>query len=204
MYGEALGQGQFANDAAAQQFAQNQGLAGFTNAATNQNFAQDLGAAQYAQGARQNAVSETALARSQPINEFATLFGLGSGVQVPTGASQTGASVNPADILGANSLQYQVLMNNYNTAMQNRASTMGALGSLGGMLGGAAIMSDARVKNVHRRIGKTDSGIPLYVFSYKHDPKQMHVGVLAQEARKVKPDAVHDVGGVLHVDYGRV
>jgi hypothetical protein len=88
--------------------------------------------------------------------------------------------------------------------MQQRNSSLGALGSVAGALGSAALLgSDARIKNIYRRVGKTDSGIPLYLFSYK-GRKDLHVGVIAQEAQKVRPDAVHDIGGVLHVDYGRV
>lgn len=201
MFDMKLGSGNFANQAAAQQFAQNQAAAAFENTATGQDFSQDLGAGQYAQSARQNALSERALERSQPINEFATLFGLGSQVNVPGGSPQTGVGINPADILGANALSYQVAQNNYNTQMANRAS----LGNLFGTLGAAGILaSDARLKNVRRRIGQTDSGIPLYLFSYKRDPDKLHVGVLAQEAMKVIPDAVMEIGGMLHVNYGRL
>lgn len=132
MFEMGKGAGEFANNAAAQQFAQNQGQAAFGNAAANQAFTQSL-------ASRQQGVNEKTLERSQPINEFATLFGLGSGVQTPTGANQTGVGVNPADILGANALQYQVLMNNYNSAMQNRNAAFGALGSAAGMAGAAMI-----------------------------------------------------------------
>jgi hypothetical protein len=132
MYGETLGAGEFANQAAAQQFGQNQGLAAFKNAAAGQQFTQDL-------ANRQQALNEQTLARNQPINEFATLFGLGSNVQMPGGAGQTGVGVNPADILGANSLQYQALMNTYNQQMANRSANAGALGMLGGMLGGGLL-----------------------------------------------------------------
>ncbi len=196
---------QFGNDAAAQQFGQNQSAAGFNNAAQGQNFAQELGGAQYQTNLRDQIMREMALERSQPINEFATLFGLGGGVQLPGGAQQTGVGINPADILGANALQYQVLNNNYSQQMQNRNSGLGALGNIAGALGSAAIMgSDRRIKNIHRRIGKTDGGIPLYLFSYKHDPEKVHVGVIAQEAAKTRPDAVLELGGVLHVNYGKL
>lgn len=132
--------GQFANDAAAQQFAQNQGQAAFGNAAENQKFTQNLAGAQYQQAARQNSLSEQALMRSQPINEFSTLFGLGGQVNVPGGAAQTGVGVNPADILGANALQYQALQNNYNQQMGANNAKTSALGSAAGAIGGAALI----------------------------------------------------------------
>lgn len=87
--------------------------------------------------AHQQGVSDAALLRNQPINEFATLLGLGGQVQAPTGAPNFNANVNPTDVLGAYGLQQQGLMNNYNQKMGANNAMFGALGNLGGSaLGG--------------------------------------------------------------------
>lgn len=138
-FDQALSSGQFSNQAAAQQFGQNQALAGFGNAAENQRFTQGLSAAQLQNSARNQALLEQQLLRSQPINEFATLFGLGNQIQTPAGTSGAGFGVNPADILGANSLQYNVLMNNYNQQMANANAASGAMGDIFGNVGSAAM-----------------------------------------------------------------
>jgi hypothetical protein len=73
---------------------------------------------------------------------------------------------------------------------------------LGGALGGAAILaSDRRVKTDIVRIGKMDNGLPLYSFKYKGKPGY-NIGVMAQDVEKVKPDAVIEINGVKHVNYG--
>jgi Chaperone of endosialidase len=62
--------------------------------------------------------------------------------------------------------------------------------------------SDRRLKRDIRRIGATDSGLPLYVFRYL-DSEQLHVGVMADEVQAVIPDAViTDDQGFLRVNYG--
>jgi hypothetical protein len=60
--------------------------------------------------------------------------------------------------------------------------------------------SDVRLKENIERIGTHDTGIGLYKYNFKGDPKPQ-IGVLAQELEKVKPEAVHDVGGVKMVDF---
>jgi hypothetical protein len=65
----------------------------------------------------------------------------------------------------------------------------------------AMSLSDARAKRDVVRIGQLDSGIPLYRYKYQWSDTE-YVGVLAQEAARVQPDAVlqgHD--GYLRVNY---
>jgi Chaperone of endosialidase len=64
--------------------------------------------------------------------------------------------------------------------------------------------SDLRLKDNVRRIGRTQSGLPLYVFSYKGRPEQF-TGVMAQDVLAVRPDAV-SVGsnGYYAVDYHKL
>ena len=54
---------------------------------------------------------------------------------------------------------------------------------------GALMFSDARLKEDIERVGETDDGIPIYRWRYKGDD-QVHVGSMAQDVEKVKPDAV--------------
>ena len=58
LFGQSLAQGQFANQAAAQEYAQNQGLAAFHNAAAGQDFGQNLAAMQAANQAQAQANAE--------------------------------------------------------------------------------------------------------------------------------------------------
>ena len=69
----------------------------------------------------------------------------------------------------------------------------------GGMFG-----SDRRLKDGIEAIeGQTLAGAPLYRFHYKGDPdKTPFVGVMADEVRPLHPDAVVEIGGFDHVDYG--
>jgi hypothetical protein len=65
--------------------------------------------------------------------------------------------------------------------------------------------SDRRVKKHVTRVGSTPGGIPLYTFRYLWDADDapLRTGVMADEVQHI-PGAVHDIGGVLAVDYARV
>ncbi len=223
-YGQNLSDANFANSAQAQQFGQNQAQQQAYNQAagqqTSQNqaqfqdyntsqaqaFAQALQNAGLQNQGRQQSISEQQLVRSQPINEIATLLGLGGGIQTPNAAPNFGVNVGNTDVLGAYGLQQQGLQNNYNQQMQANNAVTGAIGGLFGNLGGAAMMkySDRRLKNVIRRVGRTPEGIPVYLYSYRDRPQTRIVGVMAQDVRKVKPLAVYEVDGFLAVDFREV
>lgn len=83
--------------------------------------------------ARQQAINELLLQRSQPLNEIASLLGTGQ-VNVP----QMGG-ITPVDVMSPAALQYQGQMNAYNQAQNQRRSSMGGLFGLAGTLGGAAL-----------------------------------------------------------------
>jgi hypothetical protein len=68
----------------------------------------------------------------------------------------------------------------------------------GGLLG---LMSDRRLKQNIKRVGTMDNGLPLYSYRYKWGGPTM-IGVMADEAKQVKPEAVFNVGGFDAVDYG--
>src|SRR5258707_1393336 len=67
---------------------------------------------------------------------------------------------------------------------------------------GMAVLSDRHAKrNVHK-IGTTKDGQPIYRFQF-HGSPQWHVGLIAQEVEKKHPEAVHDLGGLKHIDVKR-
>lgn len=93
---------------------------------------------------------------------------------------------------------------------QNMGSTTSQKQGMGGSdwaaLAGTAAMlffSDRRMKEDVKKVGATDDGLPIYTYKYKSGgPTQM--GIMAQDLQKKKPDAVHNVGGLLAVDYSKV
>jgi hypothetical protein len=80
-------------------------------------------------------------------------------------------------------------------------------GGIGSSLGAAAsligVLSDRRAKENIKRVGETDSGLPVYTYNYIGHP-QTHMGVMAQEVEKVIPEAVHEFNGLKTVDYTKV
>lgn len=106
-------------------------------------------------------------------------------------------------------------------AGQSQAIQAGARGRAEGLVGqsegrregiqmlGSLMMSDIRLKTNIQRIGTLESGLPLYRWDWNEEAKpivgdQLNIGVIAQEAREVFPDAVVEVDGILRVDYSRI
>lgn len=81
----------------------------------------------------------------------------------------------------------------------------GFAGSLAGSLfGGGTALSDKRMKEDITRIGESDSGFPLYTFRYKGEtPMARHIGVMAQDVEKKRPEAVGSIFGVKFVNYDK-
>lgn len=148
------------------------------------------------------ALSDALLNRTQGLNEVSALLQGAPAIQTPAAPNPAQYQVAPGDYQGAASLQYQGALNNYNQQQQSRNAALGGIAGLGA----AAlplVFSDIRVKTDIKRVGATDSGLPVYTFRYKAGgPVQM--GVMAQEVMQVRPDAVHDVNGILAVDYGMI
>jgi len=87
---------------------------------------------------------------------------------------------------------------------------MGGSGGIGGLgsslMGGLAAIgfpvSDERLKENIQQVGKTNDGQNIYSYNLKgQDPSQTQLGLMAQEVEHVKPEAVHDFGGIKTVDY---
>jgi hypothetical protein len=158
---------------------------------------------------RDRAIQEMTNLRTQPINEVAALLGTGNGVQQPQFSQVPQTQVSPTDVSGNYWNAYQGQLAQQQMQQQSANATTGGLFGLGGTLLGGAMkyglgaVSDIRMKDNIRRIGQTDDGQPLYFFTYKHDPDTPHVGLMAQDVEKIRPDAVFEIDGVKHVDYGK-
>ncbi len=192
LFGENLSQGQFANSAANQQYAQNQGQAQFNNTTQGQQFGQNLSAdqaalqnAQLQNTARNQGLQERAYIQNTPINQFTGLLGLGQ-VGQPQGISYTPSQVASTDVIGANALTVQAQQAAANRAAQQSSGLMGGLMSLGS----AAIMaSDRRLKTDRKHLRTRKDGVRVWSFRYRSGGP-VHIGVMAQELRKVRPDLV--------------
>src|SRR3546814_1455249 len=87
-------------------------------------------------------------------------------------------------------LDYAGLVNqNYQNQMNAYGAKMGGLFGLAGSLGGAAIMSDRRLKAEIKRVGKLDNGLNVYSYRYKAGGAT-HLGLMADEVEKLHPEAV--------------
>lgn len=141
----------------------------------------------------------------EPLNLYSSLE---SGTQptLPQFSGMNASSAAPTNVLGAYQQSYQDQLNAYNTAVGSQNSaTSGAFG-LGGSLLSAApgliALSDRRLKKNIRKIGSYVKGLPLYEFEYIWDSIK-HIGVMADEVRKVMPRAVRmNQNGFDMVDYG--
>ena len=73
-----------------------------------------------------------------------------------------------------------------------------------GMMG-LSFLSDRTEKTDIKKVGKdTETGLDLYAYRYKGDPKTYPkvVGPMAQDIAKKFPDQVREVGGKLSVNLG--
>lgn len=145
---------------------------------------------------RNQAVQEALLQRNQPLNE---IIGLSTGTQIGTpsfaGTPQTG--IPTTDVAGLTQANYQ---QQYQQWLQGQQNNNALLGGLFGLGSAAIIASDKRLKEDVKKIGKTDDGIPIVTYRYKGDPVP-HMGFLAQDVAKKKPEAVHKtLSGFLAVD----
>ncbi|MDG4675663.1 hypothetical protein P9A16_31680 [Shinella sp. 838] len=134
--------------------------------------------------------------RTGPINEIYSLA-TGSQVQQPNFVNTPGTQIDPVNYAGLVGQKYQADMANYGAGL----SGLFGLGSafLGGMF-----PSDERLKTDKKKMGETPDGIGVYQYRFKGSP-MMQLGVMAQEVKKKKPEAVaRHPAGYLMVDYDKV
>jgi hypothetical protein len=89
------------------------------------------------------------------------------------------------------------------------SQVIGGASAVGGLMGGLSkllpllSLSDRRLKRNIQYLHTSAAGFRWYRFEYLWGGES-HVGVMAQEVRKIRPSAVVDLGGVLAVDYAQV
>lgn len=156
------------------------------------------------QAARAAALNEAYTAQSRPLDLINALR-TGGQVQNPQFQSYYNqANVAGPDLLGATNQQYGQQMAGYNADQAANASMMSGLMGLGGaallspagtFTGAGGLfskLSDIRTKENIKQIGQLDNGLNVYEYTYKpeFDIPGIHVGVMAQEVIKVKPEAI--------------
>ncbi len=178
------------------------GTAAYDREMTNQNQARNDAYNQLALTGRGQAFQEAQATRNQPINEITALLSGGQVSQPQFQGANIGA-IPTTDVAG-------LINENFNQRNQQYQSQMAARqGLLGGLfgLGSSFIMaSDRRVKKDIKPVGKL-MGEKLYSYEYKgkFDDGKRHVGVMAQNVEKRRPDAVlTGDDGVKRVDYGKL
>ena len=154
------------------------------------------------QSARQRAIEEAAYLRNMPLNETSALLS-GNQINNPQFGAAPQTGIANTDYAGMVANQYAGQMNTYNQEMAQNRATTGAIGSMAGALGGAAItkFSDRRVKRNISKVGELDNGLPVYSFQYIWGGPQQ-IGLMAQDVEKVMPSAVvEDSNGIKGVNY---
>lgn len=147
---------------------------------------------QLALGGRNQAISELLQGRNQPLNEMNAML---SGNQINAPTPQAG--VAPTDYMG-------LVGNKYAADTQQYGNMWNGIGQLAGAAGGW-MFSDERLKtDIHATGERTEDGIPIKSYRYKGSP-MMHLGVIAQEAKQKRPDAVRrGPGGFMMVNMPEV
>ena len=193
-YGQGLGSADFRNQALQGMFGMDMQNAALNNQVQNQAFAQGLSNANLQNAASQQDISQQQTLQQAPIN---MLNAVRTGqqlqaAQIPqVGVSQPGQLANwqGPDMLGAAQAQGQYNQGIYNAQSAAASNLQSSLIGAGGMLGGAAIMSDLRLKKNVIKLGTHKTlGIGLYIWDYIWGEKG--AVVMAQELEKVMPEAV--------------
>lgn len=215
---QAAAQGDLQRNLAAQQLNQAAGLSGAglnLNAASTlgslaaqgqQSFLQGIGAASAAQDQIQRQNQAILDAQRQyygeqqqfPIQQLMLpLQALG---MTPYGSTttQVGTVTQPSQ-------SGSPLLGGLGGALAAYGAGLGPWGALAGGAIGALGSSDRDMKTDIKKVGKDpETGLPLYAYRYKGDPKSYPkvVGPMAQDIEKKYPDQVVDVGGSKAVNLG--
>lgn len=153
--------------------------------------------------ARRNAIAEYMAQRQTPLNEVTALMS-GSQVSNPFSvpAYAQNASVAPAPLFGATQQAGNWQSDLYNAQAAQAGNLQQGLFGLGGsgIMGGAMMLSDRRLKSNIVRIGTHPLGIGWYEYDISGMRQQ---GVMADEVETVRPEAVMTMAnGYQAVDYG--
>ena len=193
-------QGEFGNTARQQMFQNQNAVTGQNNALQDQRMNAQLAQFNAANQQRQMALQEAYARRNQPINEITSLLS-GAQVQNPNFVNANMPNIPTVDYAGLVNQNYNQKLGIYNQQVAAQNSLLGGLFGLGAS---AIMKSDRRAKKNIKKRGRID-GTNIYEFRYRgeDDDAPKHVGVMAQEVEKTRPDAVIEIGGVKHVDYAR-
>jgi hypothetical protein len=204
-FGQDLSAAQFGNTSLQNQQGMNMNTAGFNNQVAQNQFNQAERAAQFQQQLRQQAIAEEMMRRQMSLNEMNALLNGQQVSMTPMPNFNASAASQPVQYNTAAQAQYQGNLDAYNARNMNANSFTNGLFGLGGSLGSAAMFafSDSRLKKIIKRVGEAQ-GIPLYLFKYLGSNVE-HVGPIAQEVQKVRPDLVkRHQNGYLMVNYTRL
>lgn len=193
---ELLSRGQFGNQAANQDLQAELAKLGLYNAAESDQFSQGVTNASLTNQARDAGINEQMTLRNQPLQEFLSLYGGGSGAGFQAPSIPQAGTPQPEDIMGATQAGYQGSIDQWSANNARNAQNTNSLLSLAGILA----MSDRGVKRDIERIGSLPNGLPTYRFRYLNGDES-HIGVMADEVERLMPDAVIEIGGIKHVNY---
>jgi hypothetical protein len=149
--------------------------------------------------ARDQYLQEAYTNRNQGLNEILSLMS-GSQIQNPNFMPGGNNNIATTDYAG-------LVQQDYANRLQSHNDMWGGLLGLGGSIAQAGIplLSDERAKTDIKKVGKTDDGQKVYSYRYKHEGKAgpIHMGLMAQEVEKKKPQAVTTgKDGLKRVNYG--
>lgn len=172
---------------------------GYQNAATNyQNSLAQQGALAAQQGALANQMGA--------LGAGAQTAGL-AGAQAQIGAGTLEQQTQQAGLSALyNQFQQQEAYPFQTTQfLANIAEGTGALsGSTTTTTQPMSFFSDRRLKHDIKHIGHTNNGLKIYTFKYNGDPDNLtHIGFMADEVEKKRPDAVGESNGYKTVDYDK-
>lgn len=151
---------------------------------------------------RNQANQELLTEDNQRINQISALMS-GGQVSMPQFGPTNNPQLPTVDYAGLVNENYNQQLGVYNQKMQAQQGILGGLFGLGGKLIG---LSDERAKKNIKPVGEM-AGHKLYSYEYKKgmgDGKP-HVGVMAQEVERKRPDAVSTrPDGLKQVHYGKL
>lgn len=137
---------------------------------------------------RGQAVQEILTERNQPLNEIAALMS-GSQVSMPSFINTPQTQVAGTDYSGIVQSNYAQQVAAANQKAQSQNAMMGGLFGLAGSAAKVIPWSDRRLKTDINRVGRLENGLSVYSYRYKAGGP-IHIGVMADEVRNVRPEAV--------------
>jgi hypothetical protein len=151
--------------------------------------------------ARAQLLGERTGAANEPINRLSALLS-GSQVSKPQYQTYQPGQIATTDVSSLINQGYGQQMQNYQIKNQNYQDTIGGLFGLGRS---AIMASDERFKKDIKPMGVA-KGHKVYSYRYQNedDDAPKHVGVMAQEVEKTRPDAVINTPIGKAVDYGKL